>query len=101
MKRMYSEFGVPGETYTMDDVVRIVTDITGADFEPFFNRYVTGKAQLPLEVYLRDAGVDAQVALGERLPNLGYVLHEMLHTSEIGGPPGEGMFISPVPVVSE
>ena len=32
MKRMYSEFGATGETYTMGDVVRIVTDIAGCGF---------------------------------------------------------------------
>ena len=51
-----------------------------------------------LDRYLRNAGVDARIEFGEKLPNLGYVLHEMLHTSEIGGPPSGGLFIRRSPL---
>ena len=98
MKRMYQEFGLTDAAYTMDDVIRIVSQVTGGDFEPFFSRYVDGTEELPLDRYLRNAGVDARIEFGEKLPNLGYVLHEMLHTSEIGGPPGEGLFIRRSPL---
>ena len=93
MRRMYREFGLTGRAYMMRDVIRIVSQITGEDFEPFFRKYVMGTERLPLEVYLKDAGMDIEIEYGKRLPSLRYIVHEMLQIKSIGGPPGEGMFI--------
>lgn len=93
MKQMYREFGLTGVPYTMRDVIRIVSRIAGEDFKPFFRKYVTGTEQLPLEEYLKDAGVDVEIEFGERLPRIGYIVHEMLGIGGFGGPPGGGMFI--------
>ena len=93
MKQMYRRFGLTGVPYTMNDVIRIVSRMTGKDFKPFFRKYVTGTEQLPLEEYLKDAGVDAEIEFGERLPRIGYIVHEMLGIGGIEGPPGGGMFI--------
>ena len=93
MKQMYSKFGLTGVPYTMNDVIRIVSRMTGTDFKPFFRKYVTGTEQLPLEEYLKDAGVDAEIEFGERLPRIGYIVHEMLGIGGIGGPPSGGLFI--------
>ena len=93
MKQMYREFGLTGVPYTMNDVIRIVSRMTGTDFKPFFRKYVTGTEQLPLEEYLKEAGVDAEIKFGERLPRIGYIVHEMLGIGGIGGPPGGGLFI--------
>ena len=90
MKQMYRKFGLTGVPYTMNDVIRIVSRMTGKDFKPFFRKYVTGTEQLPLEEYLKDAGVDAEIEFGERLPRIGYIVHEMLGIGGIGGPPGGG-----------
>ena len=76
MKRMYREFGITDETYTIDDVIRIVSDVAGADFEPFFRKYVSGTERLPLAEYFGEVGLDVQIE--EELPDLGYVLKEML-----------------------
>ena len=96
MKQMYREFGLTNVPYTMNDVIRIVSRITGENFKPFFSKYVTGTEQLPLEEYLKDAGVDVEIEFGERLPRLSYILR-MLRMSAIGGPPGGGMFIDSSP----
>jgi len=96
MKQMYRKFGLTGVPYTMKDVIRIVSRITGEDFQPFFNKYVTGTEQLPLEEYLKDAGVDVELEFGERLPRLHDILR-MLRIRAIGGPPGGGMFIDSSP----
>ena len=93
MKQMYQAFGLTGIKYTVNDVMRIVSQIAGEDFEPFFCKYVTETERLPLEKYLMDAGVNANAEFGEELPSFGYVAHEMLHISSIGGPAGGGMFI--------
>ena len=93
MKQMYLEFGLTGNKYTMRDVIRIVSRIVGEDLESFFCKYVVGTDRLPLEEYLRDAGVDANVEFSEELPRFGYIVHEMLGIGSIGGPTGGGMFI--------
>ena len=93
MKQMYREFGLTGVPYAMNDVIRIVNRMTGEDFKPFFRKYVTGTEQLPLEEYLKEAGLDAEIEFGERLPRIGYIVHEMLGIGGIGGPPGGGIFI--------
>ena len=83
MKQMYSEFGVTGKTYTIDDVIRITTDIVGKDFEPFFRKYVSGTERLPLAEYLGDVGVDVKIEFGEQVPNGRYIVHTMLHISSL------------------
>ena len=93
MKQMYREFGLTDDTFTMGDVIRIVNQIAGEDFKPFFSKYVTGTERLPLEQYLKAAGMNAEIAFGERLPSLNYVLFEMLQIKSFGGPTGGGMFI--------
>ena len=37
--------------------------------------------------------MDAEIKFGERLPRIGYIVHEMLGIGGIGGPPGGGLFI--------
>ena len=76
MKQMYQEFGTTNKKYTIDDVIRIITDVAGRDFEPFFRKYVSGTERLPLAEYFGEAGLDVQIE--EELPELGYVLKEML-----------------------
>ena len=83
MKQMYSEFGVTGKTYTIDDVVRIATDIAGKDLDPFFRKYVSGTETLPLTEYLGDVGMDVKMEYGEQVPNGHYVIHTMLHISSL------------------
>ncbi len=78
MKQMYKEFGLTENVFTINDVIRIVNQFVGEDFEPFFSKYVIGTERLPLEEYLKNAGIDAQVEFGEKLPNLRYILNEML-----------------------
>ncbi len=75
---MYQEFGLTENVFTINDVIRIVSQIAGEDFGPFFNKYVTGTERLPLEEYLKNAGIDAKIEFGEKLPNLRYILNEML-----------------------
>ncbi len=78
MQQMYQEFGLTENEYTIDDIVRIVSQIAGENFEPFFTKYVTGKERLPLAEYLKNVGVDVEIEFDEDLPDLGCVFFEML-----------------------
>ena len=93
MKQMYREFGLTRNEYTLNDVIRIVSQIADEDFEPFFKKYVSGTERLPLAEYLTEAGVDVEIEFGEQLPSLGHILFQMLHIYSLGGPTGGGMFI--------
>jgi RNA polymerase sigma factor (sigma-70 family) len=77
MKQMYQQFGLTGKKYTMQDVIEIVNEITGENFEEFFGKYVSGTERLPLEEYFSYAGLDVQVKLGEELPSRGHVIHTL------------------------
>ena len=93
MQQMYQAFGLTDDVFTMNDVIRIISQIAGEDFKPFFNEYVVGTERLPLEKYFGGAGLDVEIQFGERLPSLEYILFEMLHIYSFGGPTGGGMFI--------
>ena len=99
MKRMYSEFGATGETYTMDDVVRIVTDIAGADFEPFFHKYVSGTERLPLAEYFGGAGLEVHVE--EELPDIDYVRKKMLYIQSLTQTPAGDLIIHKSPTYQD
>ena len=97
MKQMYREFGLTGNEYTMNDVIRIVSQTADENFEPFFKKYVSGTDRLPLAAYFTNAGIDVKIAFGEKLPSLGYIVHGMLQIKSLGGSTGGGMFIHQSP----
>ena len=97
MKQMYREFGLTGNEYTMNDVIRIVSQTADENFEPFFKKYVSGTERLPLAAYFTNAGIDVKIAFGEKLPSLGYIVHGMLQIKSLGGSTGGGMFIHQSP----
>ena len=99
MKQMYSEFGATGETYTMDDVVRIVNDIAGEDFEPFFNKYVSGIERLPFAEYFGGAGLEVHVE--EALPDIDYVRKEMLYIQSLTQTPVGDLIIHKSPTYQD
>jgi len=83
MKQMYREFGITGTKYAMQDVIRIINTVSGADFNEFFQKYLSGRERLPLEECFSYAGLDVCVELGEELPSGDYVIHKMLHISSL------------------
>ncbi len=99
MKRMYSEFGATGETYMMDDVIRIVSDIAGADFEPFFHKYVSGTERLLLAEYFEGAGLEVHVE--EELPDIDYVRKEMLGIQSLTQTPVGNLIIHKSPTYQD
>lgn len=99
MKRMYSEFGATSETYTMNDVIRIVSDITDVDFEPFFNKYVSGIERLPLAEYFGGAGLEVHVE--EELPDIDYVRKEMLGIQSLTQTPVGNLIIHKSPTYQD
>ena len=73
LKQMYYKFNNTTERYTLQDIIKIVNNVAGKDFEPFFNMYVDGSDRLPLTEYLGKAGLDVQIKYNEKLPTYAYV----------------------------
>ena len=99
MKQMYREFGVTGETYTIKDVIRIVSDIANEDFEPFFHKYVSGTERLPLAEYFEDAGLN--IVMDGGLPDLRYVLKKMLRIQSLTQTPMGNLIIHKSPAYQD
>ena len=95
MRQMYQEFGTTDETYTIDDVIRVVTDVAGEDFEPFFRRYVLGTERLPLSEYFGEVGLDVQIE--EELPDFDYVRKELLGIQSVVRMPTGDLIIDKSP----
>ncbi len=80
MRLMYNEFYQtpatsyygPGRGFEEKDVVEALDSITGSDFAPFFERYVSGTDALPYQQTLAIGGLRAPRAdAPRRWPNLG------------------------------
>ncbi len=99
MKQMYKEFGTTEEKYTIDDVIRIVTNVADKDFEPFFRKYVLGTARLPLTEYFGDAGL--HVVVDEELPDLDYVRRKMLGVQSLTQTPARDLIIDKSPMYQD
>ena len=83
MKAMYSRYGTTGDQYALNDVRRIVEEISGLDLTDFFAKYIEGKEILPLEEYFKSAGLHFQLIESEEKPDLEYVIHHLLRISSL------------------
>ena len=72
MQEMYRRFSDTTVEYAQRDIIKTVNKVSGNDFEPFFQTYVTGKERLPLAAYFGKAGLNVQVT-SEDLPTSEYV----------------------------
>jgi predicted metalloprotease with PDZ domain len=45
---MYDEFGRTGKDYTLEDIVRLASEIGGEDKSMFFTKYIVGEEMIPL-----------------------------------------------------
>lgn len=57
MRAMYERYPLSAGGYTTDDMLETLHDLTGESFVPFFGRFVSGIAPLPLEEALATAGL--------------------------------------------
>ena len=72
MQEMYRRFSDTTVEYAQRDIIKTVNKVSGNDFEPFFQTYVTGKERLPLSEYFDKAGLNVQIT-SEELPTSDYV----------------------------
>ena len=83
MRSMYHEFyeapGTsyygPGRGFEEKDVVEALNSVTGSDFAPFFERYVSGTDALPYQETLAMGGLELHTeTLADAAPSLGVVV---------------------------
>lgn len=65
MGSLFKEFGMMKKQYSLLDIIRQVNTLTGKSFQPFFDRYVTGREFLDLKPYLREMGLDFHTVIEE------------------------------------
>jgi predicted metalloprotease with PDZ domain len=56
MRHMFNEYG--DNTYDLDDIERVLSDLNNASQEDFFARYVYGTERLPVAQFLALAGIE-------------------------------------------
>jgi predicted metalloprotease with PDZ domain len=78
MRQMYSEFGKNGRKYSLEQVIRVANSIARTDKKDFFEKYVDGTGELPLEEYFGYMGLGLRKRIIEALPDRDYVIHQML-----------------------
>ncbi len=79
MELMYQQFDNVNVEYTQRDIINTINKVSGKDFEPFFQKYIEGKEQLPLVEYSDKAGLDV-IVTNEELPTSDYV-NEVVRSS--------------------
>jgi len=84
MNKLYSDFGGRKKQYSLADVIRITNDIAGVPLNKFFDRYVQGTEELPLEACFELMRLDFKKEIIQELPKLDYVVHEMLRIQSLG-----------------
>ena len=65
MAAMYDEFGTSSEQYTLEDIVRIASAVSGADQSDFFAQYVDGTEFLDVGPYFDTIGMQLATFVDE------------------------------------
>ncbi len=65
MRYLYQNYALQSRGFADDDLQRVVEKLTGKDFAPFFQRYVSGLVELPYKEILSLAGLETSI---ERIP---------------------------------
>lgn len=73
MRHMYEEFPLDGPGYTTQDLLDLLGRLSDTDFAEFFERYVTGVEDLPLEDALSVAGMRLAFEPDRSRPEAAYI----------------------------
>jgi len=71
-----------GRGYTEADILNAVNQVSGADFAPFFQKYVAGTAPLPYNETFAKAGLALHIATSAKAPPSLGVLVEPVDTGD-------------------
>lgn len=58
MRTMYERFPLSGPGYTPDDLLKVINELSGSDFDEFFERYIRGTEDFPFEAFASACGLE-------------------------------------------
>jgi len=67
MRSLFNKYGNSSESFTIEELQRLMSGLSGMDQAEFFNSYVLGTSKIPIENYLTLAGLNASVENGSLL----------------------------------
>ncbi|NMM47448.1 M61 family metallopeptidase [Marinigracilibium pacificum] len=70
MRALYAKYKNRDEVYTTDEVIALANEIAGKDLTPFFDKYVNGFTEIPVQDYLKKAGFKVSIEDGNLKMNL-------------------------------
>ncbi len=93
MQLLYRKFGAQDRKFTENDVIEAVGEITATDQSAFFRENLVRASELPLEQYLGTIGLRLNKEVVEGVPELKYLIHEMLQIQSLAQS-GNGLIIN-------
>jgi predicted metalloprotease with PDZ domain len=67
MRALFQKYGGTDEGYSIVELQQLLTEVSGADQSDFFEKYVVGSQQIPIEDYFQGVGLDASRTEGHLL----------------------------------
>jgi predicted metalloprotease with PDZ domain len=67
MREFFSEYGASGVSYSLEDLNKTLSELSGEDQSEFFETYVIGSAQIPLDSYLKLSGLSSEIKQNQLL----------------------------------
>jgi predicted metalloprotease with PDZ domain len=64
MKGLFQKYGGTNDGYSLDELRKSLSELSGKDQSDFFKLYVNGTTRIPIDVYLSMAGLNAQIEGG-------------------------------------
>ncbi|MCY2686014.1 M61 family metallopeptidase [Salinimicrobium sp. TH3] len=64
MRSLYFKYGNSSDAYTLEELQRSMSVLSGTDQSDFFNSYILGTNKIPIENYLPLAGLNASIENG-------------------------------------
>ena len=65
MRKLFKKYGGSNNTYSLQELQELYGELSGTDPTDFFNMYILGTNEIPIEEYLRLAGLDAKIDSGQ------------------------------------
>ena len=64
MKGLFQKYGGTNDSYSLEELRDLLSELSGKDQSEFFKIYVNGTTRIPIDIYLSMAGLDAKIENG-------------------------------------
>jgi len=69
MRYLFTKYGGTNDSYSLNDLQKYMSELSGIDQTEFFKTYVTGVNRIPIDNYLSMAGLNAKIEDGQLIIN--------------------------------